>query len=175
MPVEPAALQPADVAAILSATATAIKAAFEALPAPVTAWHAEPGEWCLKETLGHMIEAEQRGFAGRIRIILDGDTPALTGWDPEAVTRERRDCAKEPSAILAEFSALRAASVDLVAGLRQADLQRGGQHPQIGFVTVADLLHEWVHHDQNHLKQMLTTVQEYAWPHMGATQRFLEM
>jgi len=168
---EPAPLPPAAVAALLRA-ATAIRIELTALPVSVAGWHVAPGEWCIKETLGHIIETEQRGFAGRIKVILDGADPSLAEWDQEAVARERRDCDKDLAALLDEFGALRSASVDLVAGLRAAELQRGGHHPKIGYVTVADLLHEWVHHDRNHVKQMLTSVQEYAWPHMGATQGF---
>lgn len=33
-------------------------------------WHPAEGEWCVNEVLGHLIEAEARGFAGRIRQIL---------------------------------------------------------------------------------------------------------
>jgi hypothetical protein len=29
-----------------------------------------------------------------------------------------------------------------------------------------------VHHDRNHLKQILSNVQAYAWPHMGNAQKF---
>ena len=60
----------------------------------------------------------------------------------------------------------------IVAGLSPADLTRGGQHPKVGFLTVADLLHEWVHHDRNHIRQMLANVQAFAWPHMGNSRRF---
>ena len=56
--------------------------------------------------------------------------------------------------------------------LTEADLARGGDHPQVGFLTAGDLLHEWVHHDANHLRQILATLQAYTWPHMGAAQRF---
>jgi hypothetical protein len=42
----------------------------------------------------------------------------------------------------------------------------------VGFLTVGDLLHEWVHHDRNHIRQMLANVQACAWPHMGNAQRF---
>ena len=59
----------------------------------------------------------------------------------------------------------------LTAGLSAADLARGGRH-RVGFLTVRDLLHEWVHHDRNHMRQMLANVQAYAWPHMGNAQRF---
>jgi hypothetical protein len=34
------------------------------------------------------------------------------------------------------------------------------------------LLHEWVHHDGNHLRQALVNVQAYKWPHMGNARRF---
>ena len=52
------------------------------------------------------------------------------------------------------------------------DLGRGGAHPKVGLLRVSDLLHEWVHHDRNHIRQMLANVQAYAWPHMGNAQRF---
>ena len=61
-----------------------------------------------------------------------------------------------------------------MAGLAAADLTRGGQHPKVGFLTVADLLHEWVFHDRNHIRQMLANVQAFAWPHMGNARRFSE-
>jgi hypothetical protein len=37
---------------------------------------------------------------------------------------------------------------------------------------VSDLLHEWVHHDRNHFRQLLANVQAAAWPHMGNARRF---
>ena len=169
---EPAPLAPPAVAALLRAAAATIAAELSALPAPVLAFHPAPGEWCAKEVLGHLIEAERRGFAGRIRIILAGDRPALEGWDQDAVSRARGDCARDGAALVDEFARLRADSAALVAGLGPADLGRGGQHPKVGFLTVGDLLHEWVHHDRNHIRQMLAAVQAYAWPHMGNAQRF---
>jgi len=64
------------------------------------------------------------------------------------------------------------ASVALAETLTAADLTRGGDHPEVGFLTVNDLLHEWIHHDANHLRQMLANVQAYTWPAMGNAQRF---
>jgi hypothetical protein len=160
------------VAALLGSAAAVVRAELTALPEAVLSWHPAPGEWCAKEVLGHLIETEQRGFAGRIRLILAGDAPALEGWDQEAVARARNDCAREGAALLEEFTRLRAASVPLVAGLTPADLSRGGHHPKVGFLTVGGLLHEWVHHDRNHVRQMMANVQAFAWPHMGNAQRF---
>jgi hypothetical protein len=167
-----APLAPVVVADLLRAAATTIRAEMAALPAEALAWHPAPNEWCVKDVLGHVIESEKRGFAGRIRLILASDRPQLEGWDQDAVARARHDCAREWAELFDEFARLRDESVRLVAGLHPEDLARGGQHPRVGFLTVGDLLHEWVHHDRNHIRQMLANVQGLAWPHMGNAQRF---
>jgi hypothetical protein len=166
-------LKPQAVAALLHSAGAMIHAELSALPAPVLEFHPAKGEWCAKEVLGHLIECEKRGFSGRIHIILKSDhTPQLEGWDQDAVARARMDCEREWAALYHEFSQLRRASVAQVAGLSPADLARRGQHPKVGVLTVADVLHEWVHHDRNHIRQMLANVQAFAWPHMGNAQRF---
>ena len=167
-----APLAPADVAALLPATVAALHAELTALPERVLAWHPAPGQWCVKEVLGHLIEADRRGFDGRIRIILGVDRPALERWDQSEVARARGDCAKSATALLEELTAMRQASATLVRGLREADLDRAGQHPTVGLLRVRDLLQEWVHHDRNHHRQVLANVQAYTWPAMGNAQKF---
>jgi hypothetical protein len=165
-------LAPREVAGLIESAAAAIRAELAALPDDVLAWHPAPGEWCAKEVLGHLIESERRGFAGRIRLILAGDEPRLEAWDQGEIARARRDCERPVSALLAELDALRRESVALVAGLQAGDLARGGLHPKVGHLRVGDLLHEWVHHDRNHLRQLLANIQAAAWPHMGNARRF---
>src|SRR5262249_11530544 len=172
MSIEP--LSPPTVAKLLNAAVATIHAEMAALPPPALAWHPASGEWCVKEVLGHLIETEQRGFAGRIRIILAGDTPPLETWDQEAVARARQDCARDWTALLAEFSRLRADSAELVARLRPEALGRGGQPPKVGFLQVGDLLHEWVHPARTHIRQMLANTQALVWPYMGNARRFSE-
>jgi hypothetical protein len=170
----PRPLRPTEVGRLLESAVAMIRAELAALPDDVLAWHPAPGEWCAKEELGHLIESEERGFAGRIRIILASDTPALETWDQNEVARARRDCERDATALVDEFARLRRESVALVAGLGAADLERGGRHPKVGLLRVGDLLHEWVHHDRNHLRQMLANIQALAWPHMGNARRFSE-
>jgi DinB superfamily len=166
------ALAPSEVARMIESAAAAIRAEFAAHPDDVLGWHPAPGEWCAKEVLGHLIEAERRGFAGRIRLMLSSDEPRLEAWDQSAIARARGDCGRPPAALIAELDALRRESVALVAGLRAADLARGGLHPKVGRLDVGELLHEWVHHDRNHLRQLLANVQAAAWAHMGNARRF---
>jgi hypothetical protein len=165
-------LTPRQAAALLQGAAGAIEAEMSVLPPAVLTHHPAPGEWCVQEVVGHLIEAERRGFAGRIRILLDDDDPPLQTWDQAQVARQRHDCAREGTALLDEFLRLRAEGVRLVAALRPHDLIRAGRHPKVGALRVNDLLHEWIHHDRNHLRQILANVQSYAWPHMGNAQRF---
>ena len=168
----PAPLTPAAAVPFLKATIAALTAEIDALSAEALAWHPSPGEWCVKEVLGHLIETERRGFAGRIRIILAGQEPQLERWDQNAVAAARRDCVGDARALLGELAAMRQDSARLIEGLSAADLARGGHHPTVGYLTVNDLLNEWVHHDRNHVKQILANAQAYVWPHMGNAQKF---
>ncbi len=126
----------------------------------------------MNAVVGHIVEADKRGFAGRIRIILESDEPRLQGWDQPKVAAERNDCDREPGEILAEFEPLRRENVALVRSLKPEHLSRGGIHPQVARLTVEDLLHEWVHHDGNHLRQAYANVQAYVWPDMGNARKF---
>jgi hypothetical protein len=172
MDATPTRLTPHDVAALLASTSATLQAELEALPPALATWHPAPGEWCANDVLGHLIEAERRGFAGRIRTILSADEPFLPDWDQREVARQRRDCARSGAEVLGEFVALREASVELVRGLTPADLSRGGTHEKVGYLRVADLLHEWVHHDRNHVRQLLANVQATVWPYMGNARKF---
>ena len=165
-------LAPREVANALRAALLAVRVECAGLPATVLRWHPAPGEWCVLSVLGHLIEAEERGFAGRVRTLLAETDPELRGWDPDAVARERQDCRRDLPALLAEWTRLREAGAALVESLRPEDLSRFGRHPQVGRLSIADLLGEWVHHDRNHQRQILANVQAYVWPHMGNAQRF---
>jgi hypothetical protein len=167
------ALDPAGTAALLQASAAALRGELTGHSEALLGWHPAPGEWCAKEVVGHLIEAEQRGFAGRIRQILAASgPPRFATWEPAEVARARRDCARGIDGLLAELGTLRDASVSLVRSLEPTDLGRGGEHPSVGYLRIGDLLHEWVHHDRNHLRQVLANVQAFVWPHMGNAQRF---
>ncbi|MGK2852426.1 MAG: DinB family protein [Candidatus Limnocylindrales bacterium] len=141
-------------------------------------WRPARGEWSVNECIGHLIEAERRGFAGRIRRVLASDgpdlPPDLEDWDPPAVAQERRDHERDGRELAAEFAALRADGVALVRSLTDADLPRFGRHPHVGELRISDLLGEWVFHDRNHVRQLLAVTQARVWEQMGNARRFSE-
>lgn len=172
MTTETRPLEPREAAQLLAAIPTILQAECGALPERLLRWRPGPDEWCALEVVGHLIETEERGFAGRIRMILAEERPCFSGWDPAVVARARRDAERDPAALLEDFRERRAASVSLVQGLTAGDIGRGGDHPEVGFLTIGDLLHEWIHHDRNHLRQLVASTQAYAWPQMGNARRF---
>jgi hypothetical protein len=143
-------------------------------PRELLAWQPAPGEWCILEVIGHLVETEERGFGGRIRALMTEERPRFSGWNPDAVAVARADATRDPAEVLAEFTARREANIAMLEGLSPDILERGGDHPQVGELTGRDLLQEWVYHDGNHLRQMMANLQAYNWPHMGNAQRFSE-
>lgn len=169
------ALAPAAIAALLKATATTVAAELVALGGD-GGWRPAPGEWSANECVGHLIEAERRGFAGRIRRILAADRPDippdLEAWDPPAVAEARRDHLRPAAELATEFTDLRRDGVALVRSLSADDLSRVGLHPDVGELRVDELLGEWVHHDRNHVRQLLAVTQTRVWGQMGNARRF---
>jgi hypothetical protein len=165
-------MTPAEVADVIETSGQAFVNLLKTLPPGAAEWRPAVGEWCVNEVVGHIIESEKRGFAGRIRIILGADEPKLEDWKSVEVAQARHDCERNPTDLMNEFEPLRRDSVALVRSLKPEHLSRGGIHPRVARITVDELLHEWIHHDGNHLRQAFANVQAYVWPSMGNAQRF---
>ncbi len=140
------------IAALLATLPEILRAEFAALDENALGWHPAPGEWCAKEVLGHIIEADRRGFAGRVRQFLEEDNPQCIAWNPPLVAAEREGCNRAASDLLDEFAAMRASDVSTVLALQPEQLSSSGTHPAVGTLQISDLLFEWIHHDQNHVK-----------------------
>jgi len=161
-----------EVAALLRAAQEHVVTELSALGDPLAGWKPTPDEWSANECVGHLIEADRRGFAGRIRRILAADGVEEHGWDQRGVAAARRDWERPVGDVVEEFRTVRGESIALVDSLRGGDLGRHAIHDVVGRVTVLDLLHEWVFHDRNHIRQLLANAQARAWPAMGNTRRF---
>ena len=103
---------------------------------------------------------------------LHREDPARPSWDQPAVAAARHDDARDPEELVVEFLASRERDLAWVATLAPDALDRVGIHPRVGELSVRDVLHEWVHHDREHLAQILAVTQALAWPWMGNTQLF---
>jgi hypothetical protein len=107
------------------------------------------GEWSAVACLRHLLDTERSVFPVRVRAFLAGaDFPA---FDPN--TEGSPDGGESPRDLAAEFARLRAGSLALIDKLRADDLARTAHHPELGPVTLGEMLHEWAAHDLNHTVQ----------------------
>lgn len=161
-----------DTARLIAATTNHLRVEGAALGDPRAAFHPAEGEWCAKEIVGHLVEADQRGFAGRISRILEEDRPELASWDQAQVAARRADCHKPWEEVLTEFTSVRRRGLLLLEELSEADLDRVGLHPEVGELRVRDVVHEWPFHDREHLRQLLSNVRVLLWPDLGNARNF---
>ena len=168
-------LTPERVASLLEAAKSIVVAAHEARGAERAGGRPAAPAWWAPEWGGHLIEADRRGFAGRIARIRATDGVAEAGWDQVGVAAARRDWQRPIADVIDEFRAGRAAGILLVRSIRPDELDRHAVHAEAGVLTISDLLHEWVFHDRNHIRQMLANAQARVWPAMGGTRRFNDL
>jgi hypothetical protein len=109
------------------------------------------GEWSALECLGHTVDTEAAIFAERVRRIRDG-LPELPPYDPDTQGTPITD-ATDPVDLAERHAGMRAASIELVASLREADLDKTSVHGELGVVSLRELLNEWWAHDTMHLVQ----------------------
>lgn len=159
---------------LLQAAPKTLHNELSALDNDVLCWRPGPEEWCINECIGHIIECDLNGFAGRIQTILDEERPQLAAWDIAGTVARRRDCERNGFELMADLDKIRQENTQLITRLTPEQLNRVGIHPNVGELRVIDLIFEWVHHDRNHIKQIFSNVQAYIWPDLGNAQRFFQ-
>jgi hypothetical protein len=141
--------------AILARTPATLDELLRGLP---DGWIAanEGGEtWSPFDVIGHLIHGERTDWMPRARIILEhGEARTFVKFDRFAqfAASEGRTLAS----LLDELAALREENLRELAalGLTNADLDRRGRHPELGVVTLRQLLATWVAHDLDHVVQI---------------------
>ncbi len=113
------------------------------------------GTWSCYDIVGHLIHGELTDWIPRVRIILErGEAQAFEPFDRCAQFRE--DQARPMSALLDQFAFMRSANLAILQGLNLTsdDFARRGTHPELGAVTLGQLLSAWVVHDLSHVSQI---------------------
>lgn len=139
---------------ILARTPRVLDELLSGLPDPWTQRDDGPGTWSAYDILGHLVEGDATNWLPRARLIIEhGMARRFVPFDRLAMlTREPQPI----EALLASFHAARRASLDQLSSLdlQPSDLDRRGQHPEFGEVTLGQLLSTWVAHDLTHLAQI---------------------
>ena len=107
------------------------------------------------DVVGHLIHGEETDWIPRAEIILaHGEARPFTPFARFAQFEASRG--KTLADLLDSFARLRAGNVARLRGfaLTEADLARRGRHPELGTVTLGQLLATWVAHDLSHIAQI---------------------
>ncbi len=148
-----------EVVAILSRSPRALSAMIDGLPEALLTRRADENAFSPLDVLGHLIHGEKTDWVPRIQLILSsGDTQPFVPFDRYGF----RDAIRGRSArsLLAEFESLRRSNLSFLQGLSltPAQLSLRGQHPELGPVTLGQLVATWAVHDLNHVAQVARVI-----------------
>ena len=144
-----------DAVAILARTPATLDAMLRGLPEGWIVAHEGGDTWSPFDVIGHLIHGERTDWVPRARMILEhGEARAFDKFDRFAqfAVSEGRTLAS----LLDELATARQESLRELASLclTDADLDRRGRHPELGVVTLRQLLATWVAHDLDHVVQI---------------------
>jgi hypothetical protein len=141
--------------AILSRTPVALDALLRGLADGWIAAHEGGETWSPFDIVGHLIHGEETDWVPRAKIILEhGEARPFDTFD--RLAQFAASAGRTLPDLLDEFAARRRHSLRELAALQltDADLDRRGRHPQLGVVSLRQLLATWVAHDLDHLVQV---------------------
>ena len=144
-----------EAAAILARTPATLDALLRGLPDTWIGAHEGGATWSPFDVIGHLIHGERTDWIPRARIILaHGEAKPFEKFDRLAQFAESQ--ARTLASLLDEFAALRQENLQALDALHltEPDLDRRGQHPELGVVTLRQLLATWVAHDLDHIAQI---------------------
>lgn len=147
-----------DAVAILERTPASLKAMLEGLPETWTRATEGEGTWSPYDVIGHLIHGEHTDWIPRAQHILAGDSKPFLPFDRTAMFSESGD--KELGELLKTFADLRKENLATLKAmnLTDSDFDRRGLHPELGGVTLRQLLATWVVHDLDHVAQIARTM-----------------
>ena len=111
-----------------------------------------PDGWTAREIAHHLADSEATAYV-RLRRLIAEDNPTIIGYDEEEFARRLHyDRPIGPS--LAVLAGVRAASLQLLDSLTDAEWQRSGTHSDSGSYSVDDWLRIYAGHSHDHAYQI---------------------
>ena len=159
---------------ILRRTPATLNSLLRHLPEEWTLSNEGTESWSPFDVLGHLIHGEEADWIPRAKIILAyGETRTFEPFDRFAMFEKSKG--KSLAELLDRFEHLRRESLQELEemNLRPEMLERRGMHPELGVVTLSQLLSTWVVHDLGHIGQIVRVMAKQYTEAVGAWQAYL--
>jgi hypothetical protein len=161
---------------LLSRTPLTLRSMLGNLPDEWTLGNEGEQTWSPFDVLGHLIHGELTDWLPRIEIILEaGESKTFEPFDRFAQFEASKG--KSLEGLLTGFEELRANNIEALKkmNITQEDLKLRGKHPELGVVTLEELIATWVVHDVDHLVQISRTMAKQYKEAVGPWQAYLSV
>jgi hypothetical protein len=165
-----------DIAAVLSRTPAIVRGLLEGASPAAIEFHERPEAWSPRQVLCHVADGEITDWIPRLELILSSpDAPRFTPFDREGGFARFEGW--PIGELLNEFDRLRAASLARLGSvpITEADLRRTAVHPDLGIVTLAQLLACWATHDLSHIAQITRSLVRHHGPDVGPWRKYFTL
>ena len=133
-----------------------------------------PETWSPFDILGHLIHGEETDWIPRAKIILeDGEARTFEPFDRFAMFEVSKG--KPLTELLETFKRLRENNLIELGQMKLTEemLDKRGCHPELGVVTLKQLLATWVVHDLGHVAQIARVMAKQYREEVGPWQEYL--
>ena len=141
---------------ILSRTPATLNSLLRHLPEEWVLTNEGPDTWSPFDVVGHLIHGEETDWIPRASIILEfGESGTFERFDRFAMFEKSRG--KSLGDLLDRFEWLRGENLKELEGMNLTPEMLGsrGTHPELGVVTLSQLLSTWAVHDLGHIGQIV--------------------
>jgi hypothetical protein len=144
---------------ILRRTPATLNSLLRHLPEEWALANEGPESWSPFDVVGHLIHGEEADWIPRAKIIMEyGEERTFEPFDRFAMFEKSR------GESLKELEGM---------NLRPEMLGKRGTHPELGVVTLSQLLSTWVVHDLGHIGQIVRVIAKQYDEAVGAWQAYL--
>ena len=162
--------------ALLSRTPSTLNSLLRDLPEPWLVQNEGAETWSPYDIVGHLIHGEHTDWIPRAKMILEnGESRAFEPFDRVAMFQESEG--KSIAELLDTFAELRKQSLHELSEMHLTPelLDKRGKHPELGVVSMKQLLATWVVHDLGHIRQIVRVMSKQYRDAVGPWQAYLSI
>jgi DNA-binding IclR family transcriptional regulator len=151
---EPGSAGHQDLVERLNSHAATLRRELEGLSESAASYRPAGGEWSIKENLGHLRDYGTH-FHARVFRMVHQEEPRLPSWDQDEEMRAHDPQSASLRALLDEYLAQRAETIELLADLVHWNWARQGRHAEHGRISIRQLVDRAIEHEAAHLERIL--------------------